>query len=936
MKHEIRFKGLSLDRDELAAQHGELALCGGVELHDGALRPSELNGTPLGGGDALPGTLLYVHINASYKHYIYWTPSPSKLWWAEETVNNNVTSWSTHDIANFFPLQDIVSINSVGNTLCVFTTEGIHYILFKEDDYKYLGQQPPFLELQFNMHPVNTVDDEVKNKIDIEAEFGIPGVSGGFISENGGDDWIQYDQSQTGTGGWVIRDEFQAPITESVMAAANKLISDASDAGLFHAPFFIRYCYKMHDGTSLIRHSPPVLMMPALSDEITAEVKDFYRVAIANQQYKNYTSKFTCYIEIITAKLQAKCLDTAVISSLVEWKDIIKSLDIYITPQITRIDSASLISFIKNTYQARLGKGLLDGNYRTINCERHFRQEGEGTDLITYNQGSLSLPKCTEAEYKEKVRNTSTFYKLASYKLESLQSAFSSSFSDLELENNILKNIVVQNQMTDDYKTHNILVPMESGRGGLYVYNHRLNVFGISERLFEGFSPSVLFPYVDSTHADGNITKVIITLKTEDGLKKVEKTCNSPFIANALADFAFYPDARANGIIFVYGEEDYNQKKYKLEEHMSLNGAFYSFANQSFFSANDGNNLVAMPSKIYTSKMDNPFYFPNLVGDSGINSVGTGIILGLAIVTRALSPSQVGDHDLIIFSTDGIWVAKVSATGTYSSLHNISNEVCIHPKSICQLGQSVIFATNRSLSRFYESDVISISDMLNGPIKNFTTMMPAFCGLFDSGGALENANIKKLLEFNTGAIDYFSKGSVIYDYESKRLIILPENISLTTNVALVFSITDQAWSTMIIPPLITIIPGYPCPFYQLGNSSDRGKVFVLDKPYPQESGVEATQYKGVIVTRTLVFSETQDVIQGFQQLCDCENMPLMYIYGSNDQKNWVNIGYSNRPYANYLPGHPYRYFRIAMYISMIDTERYQELILDVINKYTKL
>jgi hypothetical protein len=85
MKQTIRFKGLSLNKDEQSAQHGELALCGNVELHDGALRPYQVDGTLLAGGRPLQYSfldqnddiletvtceLLYIHTTAAYTHYI--------------------------------------------------------------------------------------------------------------------------------------------------------------------------------------------------------------------------------------------------------------------------------------------------------------------------------------------------------------------------------------------------------------------------------------------------------------------------------------------------------------------------------------------------------------------------------------------------------------------------------------------------------------------------------------------------------------------------------------------------------------------------------------------------------------------------------------------------------------------------------------------------
>ena len=47
MQQSIRYKGLSLTPDEMAVENGALSLCGNLELHDGALRPAIVSGTPL-------------------------------------------------------------------------------------------------------------------------------------------------------------------------------------------------------------------------------------------------------------------------------------------------------------------------------------------------------------------------------------------------------------------------------------------------------------------------------------------------------------------------------------------------------------------------------------------------------------------------------------------------------------------------------------------------------------------------------------------------------------------------------------------------------------------------------------------------------------------------------------------------------------------------
>lgn len=927
MKQEIRFKGLSLDRDELAAQHGELALCGGMELHDGALRPSILRGTSLGGGNVLTGKLVYVHIVAGTKYYI--TFFNGSLYYSREVQAGSITAWDSNQISGLnYLVPESLCVSSVGNTLCVMATAssgheemtGLHYILFNDGSYEYLGKKPPFLGLQFNMIP-NLAPDNTTSQIDVEIT--VPDDPGGFIKDSDADDWVLYDRGQPESGFWQIREDYITPITEQVMAAANKLIHDVTEKGLFHAPFLIRYCYRMYDGKSFIMHSPAVLMMPAHSNELIAGVADFYRGTLAASQYRNYENKFTCNITIQPAALQAKCVDTSVFTELQKWSDIIKSVDIYITPQITRIDPSSRIKTIKNAFVGKLSEGLMNGNYDTY----HAPTNKHTVDEWTYKQGELMLPLISEEEYKKNVKNAATFFKLASVTIDNLANTFGSTFSDLRIENNIASNIVTQEQMIDDYRTHNLLVPINPGESGMFVYNHRLNVYGASERLFDGFSADVMFPYMNNS---SRISAVVVEFDTEDGSKRVEKSCDTPFFYEQLKDYFFYPDERATHVSFKFGQD--NGYRFKMDEHTFLNGAVNAFGIIQYGSQAGGDNTIPMPNKIYTSRADNPFYFPNLVGESGINDVGTGRIVGVGVITRALSPSQVGDYSLAAFCTDGIWVMKVSDTGTYSEKHNISNEVCVNPKSICQLGQSIVFATERALDRFYESDVIPISDMLNGPIQKFDTMLPDFYAAFNTGGAYANADMKKLLDFGVPAIDYFKDGQVIYDYEAKRLLVLPASVSASsTNVVLVYSINDQSWSTMVIPATRTIIQGYPNPYYQAAD----GRLSVLDTPYPQKETV-ATYLPGIIVTRTLVFSETMDIIQGFQQLCDCANKPQLYLYGSNDQRTWTLIGNSGRDYANYLPGHPFRYFRLAMYFSIAKTERYQELVLDIVNKYAKL
>lgn len=912
MKQTIRFKGLSLNRDEQSVEPGELSLCGGVELHDGALRPSVLEGTSIAGGAELPYKLLYVHKTANFTNYI--SANGNNIYSSRVSGSSWVTSSVLATIAG------IRSVTSVGNTLIVFGSNGLYYFLCKQNSgvwtYKYLGQKPPFLELQFNLH--HETSEDAKNTEEYKILFE------GTLYDSP-DDTIVWP-----VGDINFRSEVTTSITEQVMARVNERISKGTSEGKFYAPFFVRYCYRLYDGSSLIMHSPPVLMMPNLQ---RAVLTSFYHGARlgggGDWQPWNPEGGLTFSVFVILSTLQVKLLNNSALSLLKsDWGDIVKSVDIFVSPQFSRIDTSKKIECAVENYNDP-NMSIYDGE--SFDFGQAFADTYPTDDSDFKNTLGFQLPEYPEGEFLERIRNNSSFFLLASYKTNEI--SLNGSFTKVSYEDSKVANITVQEQMTDDYKTHNILIPSGDGKGGLYVYNHRLNVYGISEQLFHGFPVNVAFPYVSSS-ADGavGVTAMSVLLNTDFGRKELPITLGTtqytlPWLINN--GYYFYPDGRGYALKYSYsGLSTWRS----MDESLTLNGSVSFLPKGNLGTAWSGStdDIVPLVNKVYTSRADNPFYFPNLPGESGINTVGMGEIIGISVATRALSQGQVGDHDLIVFATDGIWVLKVSSQGTYSNMHNISREICGDPDSICQLDQSVFFATSRSLSRIRESDVVSISDVLEGPYFDIQQKMG---GLYN---AISDTGLRQLMNFNISFEQYLQTGRVIYDYISSRIIVLPSNYDdtqISSFVALVFSIRDRAWSTMCLPRMRAAVNSYPSPYFQYNS----GNVVCLDKPYDYNPGNYATAHKGIIITRTLTYSDSMDVMRGFRQMSDLATMPTLFFYGSNNQRTWQLIGQTAQEFHNYLPGHPFRFFRIAIYFSsMYTSEEYQELILEIVNKYAKL
>lgn len=972
MQQSIRYKGLSLTPDEMAVENGALSLCGNLELHDGALRPAILSGTQISeallvGSTQSIATLLYIHETGNYKHLIALQPNagtdagvstPSLHWFDEDGTYMN--------LLHTFPSgTTIQSVNSVGNTLIIIATDGIHYAIFHPDatygSYQYLGPKPPFLQLSFSIDTQNHYENYDLGGIDSKS------------SSNGFQDCFQQtslscaeafsvvanDSFSLGEICASIKEERQSDITQSIYALVNRTNNLIARNGRFYANFFVRYCYRMFDNT-MIMHSSPVF--------IPVQVPDSYAVASANLTFNSsdvvgdvLKGKINVKDEVAFSRLDGdfQSYDIKInkaafyyyprnvsllyslrgeIEELKKWKDVIKSIDVFITPPITNVDTSQKISSLA-IYSPNYGLG--------ISGRADHYTYGNNQDKIGYVR--VKFPTISADVYKNKLANASSFYKVSSLNVEDLKGCSSIA---LPVDKQAIYEISLQEQMKDDYKSHNSLFS-----SGSYVYNHRLNLYGIHEKLFSGFNRYVMFPNSELLKGESGIVnyhylikKIVTVLNTSSGTKYVEATCctsDKNVDAYMLANLVkFYPDSRATQmVIFALRQETQEEVIYSfpLTPCSELNGAMHmgdftkteeEFLVTSFPYTAD--TMVELPSKLYTSEADNPFHFPL----NAINTVGIGHIQGIASTTRALSQGQFGQYPLMAFSTDGIWALNVSASGTYSSIHPISREVCSNPKSITQLDQSVLFATNRSLSRIAESQVASMSDVLDGPGFNIVGNLGKFLNFFNDAEGDDDttktikAQMRQLIDFTSSPIDFFQRCQVIYDYKNSRIFCL--DVSQLTKeasadtVALCYSVKDEAWSTFLIKNVLTAINSYPHPYIQYRD----GSVIVLDSGYDY---TDETEYHGIIVTRTLKFDEENapDAITGYIHSLTSGTVPVMWLYGSNDNQNWHYLGRCGGMKSSYMSSHSYRLFRIALYLKMKSMNQYFATRLEVIRRFNK-
>lgn len=958
MQQSIRYKGLSLTPDEMAVENGALSLCGNLELHDGALRPSFVSGTqlahPLAVGDEV-SKLVYIHETGNYRHFV--AIVSSAVYWFDKDGTLGATT-PIKDFSDDSSVNSVNTISSVGNTLVITTTNGVHYALWIDEGYKYLGPKPPITDITFSLSKKDFYEDYSFGGVDCDGSAS--GFNAAFqqTTLGCGDalNAVNSVERKIGMSCVNIKEDKQSDVTQSVYALVNRTNSTISKNGRFYANFFIRYCYRMFDG-SMIMHSAPIFMPVQVPEayqvypvnvyfntfggaSLDRQVKfeDSVDVHINDKDGKEYSFKvsklaFMYYprnVELLYS------LSTSHLDELLEWKDVIKSIDFFISAPVTKVDTSDKItSFQIEVNNYGLGRGKLSAGYKL---------SMSGNTISRAYTATVKFPGLSDDAYKNKMENTSTFFKVCSIGIEDLK------YTDnvpLPVNKDSVYQVSLQEQMKDDYKTHNLLVP----EGG-YVYNHRLNLFGLKEKLFKGFGGDTLFPLSESmssflfseSSAKYQVQSVYVELSTTSGKKVVVSSFSTNRIEGKMLINAskFYPDARATRMIIKADEKFF---AFPLTECKELNGAMFignftgdekesDYLLDSYSPQLD--DTVELSNKIYTSEVDNAFYFPL----NGVNTVGIGTVMGIASTTRALSQGQFGQYPLMAFSTDGIWALNVSASGTYSSIHPISREVCSNPKSITQLDQSVMFTTNRSLSRVVESQVASMSDVLDGPYFNITAKLGKLLNFFknEDGDSAETKEIKaqmrQLIDFTESPIDFFQHCQMVYDYKNSRIFCLDvsdktKSVSADT-VALCYSIRDESWSTFLIKNVLTAINSYPHPYIQYRD----GSVVALDSGYDYNGD---TEYHGILISRTLKFDEENapDAITGYIHSLTSGTVPVMWLYGSNDNQNWHYLGRCAGMKSNYMSSHSYRFFRIALYLKMKSMNQYFATRLEVIRRFGK-
>ena len=652
MRQEVAYGGVTSATPDRLCTDGELSVCMNAVPDVGGLRPV-LTGECVMRLDS-DCQILAVHETAKYKHYI--------------VVNGNFElCWTDTEDGSRAALNVIGQVGGpgritvLGNTLLFIedTTHKPYYYLWKNGAYKALGSHLPELGISFGLR--------------------------GEVAEQIED--ISYKYRWTDETHFASANEDEGKL--AAQAAANKFIANyTTKAGKFMFPFFVRYAYRLFDG-SLTMHSAPVLMIPNAG--FVPMVQGFHREGDDGYHLLRFITR------AVVAKLDMQILDG--LAKLKEWADIVQSVDIFITEGIRYYDQGGNFTNRVEYLPAWASQRLHYGVYRasalvqttSASGNPSYTQKAIYARHIPYaTNGNLycSLPQKSDEEVEKGFTEASNFFLLSSISLDDLKQG---ERVEVDVADDYLQSLLNREVMTDDYDSHDELRPR-----GAVAYNSRMNLYNIEKSIYKGASARCLFPHTDGcVHYNGGAetplhdpdnyndpcrVSVYVWIEPDGGAEQLVQcgTWTNAGWYTPLVWF-YHPSPYAKKVMVVEemmdkdGNVQYTRSRCaKLTRHKFLNGSYFFDGLHGRMDgwADEAQNMgdrpipgttqepevisasveMSIPNKLYTSEVSNPFMFPV----TNINTIGAGEIISVTSAAKALSQGQFGQFPLYALCSDGV------------------------------------------------------------------------------------------------------------------------------------------------------------------------------------------------------------------------------------------------------------------------------------------
>ena len=954
---EVALRGLSSAGNDYDCQDGELQVCHNAINNGAGLRaiqePTAIAELPAGWKG-----LAFVHHTSAGDTYIIRDGSGNAWYGKADDIQTGESAAGaltqmTEPQAGLFKDGEY-QLSSVGNVLVVnfnsTDVSGIHYYRYDayKKTYSYIGQYPPDVALEFELmydnwsgvaNRGNVVNTKIAATVTVDDAIK---VSHSF----------QYGES--------------AKLQDAVMGLVNETVNEAKVKSQFLNPFFVRYAYRLYDGTYIMQSSP-VLMVPDCG----------YNPTVITQLKSSEDPQVRIRAAYRTMNLRARSRISDGDSELLKnWADIIQSVDIFITPQILnyaltgealsmlRVDSRNLEEGADTTVYSGLAGGTFSratsssGSAEDLSSRRHgfFYDELSEADkegllldsesLTAYEETCFVKGFARDGMLEDWISESYVFYKLKGYTIDDAvalgskaESKGPAGFATVKREGSDgIVNLTTFEQLPDGYGQRSLKMPKY-----IHTYNGRLNVANVDLREIAAFPigflscytafGSFVFPEEQGEQVidDGTMTGSATVYIEDNGTVRTAKA-EFPFAADGQSQYGewgtlgsmpgyfFYPNPNAKWLHIAgeYRTVGYIKSENRwlpLKPHPFLYGAYYFDGYYGFEKAEHDEPEIArgtiegvshQTNYMYTSEVDNPFMFPS----EGVNAIGSGEIVAIKSASKSMSEGTAfGSMPLYAFCTDGVWPLSVGETGLFVATNPPTRETLVNndANALLQTDNAVIFMSDRGLMRLVGESTVLLSGQLRERFGTFdVAKLPgwdAIMGRFDDGA--------KYLEADD-FLGFIRQGArLAFDYVNYRVIVFrPYDANdESTHTAYVYDVASESWATMA-STLTASVEGYPASMVNvIGNG---GKMLVAR--FDQGNTVLAGGGKAFYTTRPMKFGKAdtlKTVRTLFERAVSHGGAKYLGLWGSRDMTHWIPIGAVKGGRMPRLSGTPYKYFIAA-------------------------
>lgn len=1001
-RQNIQFKGMRHSPSDITGQDGDLLECVNLIHENGELKPIEMPERTNLKGELNNEILVAVHNLVDGKKFVFANNTNSGYAYVRiKTENGTIVGFSGNVNYNGAPVNlntlDFVPIvgeviqwsEAIGNTLIIGTDKSTHYAFYKSGIYKWLGDKLPQPVFEFDLESVG--NDNYSNIYDPNP-FGLNGEGnaesgGGMVStesemEDG--DFYGYAfkfASTTKENKKIFVDNLKAKIAESLAIHSKR--------GMFVFPFLVRYAVRLFDG-KYVMHSAPILMLPstdvcpmlAMLDVIgethhgriegsgdTGYEYVWYVSRLGNTVVYTY-SKSLKYKFVGFKDEDGNDVDVT------NWVDIIKGVDIFLSSQIRTYneDFYSVLDSVPTLYAHSstlpdLGNSYYNNNktaisqyFSWINLDEHFSIDIERIDFWNnlhaevYKHNLINLPSYSKEHVQEKIRNTSLFFQVKRYDLDKLTSAAyfnQTKYLHEEIEYGILERLETLPTLPDDYVSRCRITGNVS-----YNYNQRLLLGNIKLQVPKWYQDAKSFE-------KDNITFASIRFVISKPEKDIVVSWYSGFPIDLgkfdFGHYLFYPDPdckKAYVTTYIYSWS-YTGTKYfvvPMHEHPTLHGSYAlmpdlksliesweQFEEVNFNDIPDisDDRYYQMPNTIAMSGVANPFYFPA----SNFKDIGRTKVVGIAANTLDVGFEQWGPFPIAVFCSDGIINVTIDKEGKFGGIDAVSADVLREPRglskpTLIQLGQALMFLTQRGVMTMAGTQIKCVSDVMNG--RHFNPMRELADVDYHVGAF---ANLIGRTSDDTDFRDFAASGFLAFDYAHHRVLLLRPD----RDYQYVYSMNTGMWSKEIVYTnlesfQIEVVPGNGLPAQRSGGvpllqvkpmlaavnnytemylQDEDGWLYKTMEVQGQNSVKQLYQY-GYIVSRPIRFGtdEYKTVVNALHRFNHYakKSFVKLAMYGSRDGVKYGRI--------NSLRGMSYQYFIFVIYTYLKPNERYSYLTVD--------